>query len=103
MKSQFGKRYMIKGSGEEIREPEAIESPIRNTLEGMRKAGMAFAAWLMIGLWAALYYTILLPMRFVQARHDTKRDLGYGVEESGHPVRPLRRLAPSSAKSQDRA
>ena len=72
MKSQFGKRYMIMGSGEEFCEPEPVESAIRDTLEGMRKAGMAFAVWLMIGLWAALYYTILFPMRFVQARHDTQ-------------------------------
>ncbi len=89
MKSQFGKRYMIMGSDAEVCQPEPIESPIRNTLEGMRKAGMAFAVWLMIGLWAALYYIILLPMRFVQARHDNQRDLGYGVEEPGLPIVPF--------------
>jgi hypothetical protein len=35
----------------------------------------------MIGLWSALRHVVLLPMKFVQARHDTQRDLGYGVEE----------------------
>ena len=54
MKSQFGKRYMIMGSDAGVREPEPIESPIRNTLEGMRKGGIAFAVWLTIGLWSAL-------------------------------------------------
>ncbi len=47
MKSQFGKRYMIMGSSEEIREPEPIESLARDTLEGMRKGGIAVAVWLM--------------------------------------------------------
>jgi hypothetical protein len=89
MKSQFGKRYMIMGSNEETRGPGPIESPIRNALEGVRKAGMAFAVWLMIGLWAALYYIVLLPMRFVQARHDTQRDLGYGIEEPRLPTIPF--------------
>ncbi len=50
---------------------------------------MAFAVWLMIGLWAALYYIILLPKRFVQARHDTQRDLGYGIEEPRLPTIPF--------------
>jgi hypothetical protein len=54
MKSQFGKRYMIMGSDAGVREPEPIESPIRNTLEEVRKGGIAFAVWLMIGLWSAL-------------------------------------------------
>jgi hypothetical protein len=102
MKSQFGKRYMIMGSGEEFREPEPVESPIRDTLEGMRKAGMAFAVWLMIGLWAALYYAILLPMRFVQTRHDAQRDLGYGVEESGLPIVPFADWPPALRRARIR-
>jgi hypothetical protein len=102
MKSQFGKRYMIMGSGEEFREPEPVESPIRDTLEGMRKAGMAFAVWLMIGLWAALYYAILLPMRFVQARHDAQRDLGYGIEESGLPIDPFADWPPALRRARIR-
>jgi hypothetical protein len=81
MKSQFGKRYMIMGSNAEVRELEPIESPIRNTLEGMRKGGIAFAVWLMIGLWSALRHIVLLPMKFVQAHHDIQKDLGRGVEE----------------------
>jgi hypothetical protein len=89
MKSQFGERYMIMGSDVGVREPEPIESPIRNTLEEMRKGGIAFAVWLMIGLWSALRHVILLPMKFVQARHDTQRDLGYGVEEPRLPTIPF--------------
>jgi hypothetical protein len=89
MKSQFGKRYMIMGSGEEIREPEPIENPICDTLKGVRKGGMAFAMWLMIGLWSALRHVVLLPMKFVQTRHDAQRDLGYGVEEPGLPIVPF--------------
>jgi hypothetical protein len=81
MKSLFGKRYMIMGSNEEVREPEPIESPIRNTLKEMRKGGIAFAIWLAIGLWSALRHVVLLPMKFVQTRHDAQKDLGYGVGE----------------------
>jgi hypothetical protein len=102
MKSQFGKRYMIMGSGEELREPGPVESPIRETLEGMRKAGMAFTVWLMIGLWAALYYTIMLPMRFVQARHDAQRDLGCGVEESRLPIDPFADWPPALRRARIR-
>ncbi len=89
MKSQFGKRYMIMGSAEEIREPEPSENPICDTLKGVRKGGMAFAMWLMIGLWSALRHVVLLPMKFVQTRHDAQRDLGYGVEEPGLPIVPF--------------
>jgi hypothetical protein len=89
MKSQFGERYMIMGSGAGVREPEPIESPIRNTLEGMRKGGIAFTVWLMTGLWYALRHVILLPMKFIQARYDTQRDLGYGVEEPRLPTVPF--------------
>jgi hypothetical protein len=102
MKSQFGKRYMIMGSDEEVREPEPIESPIRNALEGLRKAGTAFAVWLMIGFWAALYYTILSPMRFVQARHDAQRDLGYGIKESGLPIDPFADWPPALRRARIR-
>jgi hypothetical protein len=89
MKSQFGKRYMIMGSNAEVRELEPIESPIRNTLEGMRKGGIAFAVWLMIGLWSALRHVVLLSMKFVQARQDTQKDLGRGVEEPRLPSAPF--------------
>ncbi len=80
---------MIMGSDAGVREPEPIESPIRNTLEEMRKGGISFAGWLMIGLWSALCHVVLLPMKFVQARHDTQRDLGYRVEEPRLPTIPF--------------
>ncbi len=47
----------------------------------MRKGGVAFAAWLMIGLWSAFRHVVLLPIKFVQARHDTQKDFGRGAEE----------------------
>jgi hypothetical protein len=102
MRSQFGKRYMIMGSGEECRESEPVKSPIRDALEGLRKAGTAFAVWLMIGFWAALYYTILLPMRFVQIRHDAQRNLGYGVGESGLSIDPFADWPPALRRARTR-
>ncbi len=63
---------------------------------------MAFAVWLMIGLWAALYYAILSPMRIVQTRHDAQRDLGYGVEESGLPIVPFADWPPALRRARIR-
>ncbi len=60
-----------------------------DTLEGMRKGGIAFAVLLLTGLWSALRHVVLLPMKFVQARHDTQRDRGYGVEEPRLPTIPF--------------
>jgi hypothetical protein len=41
MKSEFGDRYMLMGSGEEVRKPEKIKHPIRTALRGVRKGMMA--------------------------------------------------------------
>ena len=89
MKSQFGKRYMIMGSDAEVRELEPIESPARNALEKMRKGGEALAVWLITGLWSALRHVVLLPMKFVQARHIAQEDPGCGAEESRFPIIPF--------------
>jgi hypothetical protein len=89
MKSKFGKRYMIMGSDAEVCDLEPIESPTRHALEGMRKAGITFAVWLMTGLWSALRHVILLPMKFVQALHDAQKEPGSGIEEPRLPIIPF--------------
>jgi hypothetical protein len=90
MKSQFGKRYMIMGSDAEVREIGPIESPTRDALGRMWKGGMALTVWLMTGIWSALRCIILLPMKFVQARHGALKDPGCGVEEPRPRLPPLR-------------
>ncbi len=89
MKSKFGERYMIMGSDAEVRELGPIGSPARDALERMRKGGIARTVWLMTGLWSALRHVILLPMKFVQARHDAQKDPGCGAEESRLPIIPF--------------
>jgi hypothetical protein len=89
MKSKFGERYMIMGSDAEVRELEPIESPTRNALEGVRKGGIALTVRLMAGLWSALRHVILLPMKFVQARHNAQKDSGCRAEESRLPIIPF--------------
>jgi hypothetical protein len=86
MKSKFGKRYMIMGSDAEMRELEQIESPARNALKKVRKGGIALTVWLMTGLWSALCHVVLLPMKFVQARHNAQKDPGCGAEDSQLPI-----------------
>ncbi len=93
---------MIMGSDAEVRELEPIENPTCNTLEGMRKGGIAFAVWLMTGLWSALRHVVLLPMKFVQARHDVRRDPGYGVEEPQLPIIPFADWPPALRRAKMR-
>ncbi len=76
MKSKFGEHYMIMGSDAEMRKLEKIERPACDALERVRKRGAALALLLMAGLWSALCHVILLPVKFVQARHDAQRDPG---------------------------
>jgi hypothetical protein len=86
MKSKFGKHYMIMGSVAERRKLEQIESPARGALERVRKGGIALTIWLMTGLWSALYHVVLLPVKFMQARHSAQRDPGCGAGDSQLPI-----------------
>jgi hypothetical protein len=47
---------------------------------------MALTIWLMTGLWSILYHVVLLPVKFVQARHGAQRHPGRGVGDSQLPV-----------------
>jgi hypothetical protein len=86
MKSKFGKHYMIMGLDAEMRKLEQIESPARDALERVRKGGVALTLWLVIGLWSALCHVVLLPVKFMQARHGAQRDPGCGAGDSRLPI-----------------
>ncbi len=86
---------MIMGSDAEVREIGPIESPTRDALGRMWKGGMALTVWLMTGIWSALRCIILLPMKFVQARHGALKDPGCGVEEPRPPITPFANWPPA--------
>ncbi len=85
MKSKFGERYMIMGSDAEMRKLEKIERLPRDALERVRKRGLALTLLLMTGLWSALCHIVLLPVKFLQARHNAQRDPGCGAGDSRLP------------------